>query len=608
VEYVQYQYTSGYFRLLSYLRRLPREESRLTSVGLALVALLLLATAASVAMAPALARIAFEDVTGTMQSVPVVAVVLSVAAFAVAWACLLAGSAAGPGILWMIAGLLWVYSLVVIGLAHGRSWLHLVPLGLPLAVGALTPGSRPWANVGLTLVIASVTIRLSPFPAAWRAMWYLPWLPLAAALLWLQAAAARRAHLSAVRRTVVVAGALLAYLCAVGVLANPRQVVEGFHVSLNNAIGFLELLWFLLGASFIAGAIALGQFAQKAIGLATSARTTPWLLPVAWLIVVIWIVGVPFQPAWAHALGLALVGVFAIALVVRRSTRGLDSEWLAGWFVTSIGTLGALRAYTALDLGEVVTRDAGLISLVAFVYAVVWEVAGRIPDVPSETRHFMRPAPLLLALGIVLIMGAAALFGFAANLKFFQQVVVLAQYRGALILCIPVAVLTLVDSRAIVPADARRRFGEAFVIGAIVGIPVFALRAVLGAEVANWGAVAGAAWLAIWLTRHWPQAATRLGAAGVAGAASFGLTVSVASRAIVILVPPLLTMAAALGGPSQLRHAAETIAGWTSSTGWSPRDQVFNFLVAPLSAVAVAIGTATVRSRSALPAFSGGQP
>lgn len=606
-EYVQYQYSSGYLKLLKHLRGLPREESRLTWSGLAIVAILLAATAAIVATAPRLSGISFEDVTGTGQSVPVAAVVLSLAAFALAWACLLTGSAGGPGVVWVVVGLLFVYSFIVIGLAVGRSWLHLFALGLPLAVGALTPGSRRWANVALALAIASIAIRLSPLPQSVRMVWYLPWLPVAAALVWLQYVVARRARLSAVQRTTVAAGVLLAYLCVIGVRAAPRGVTEAFHVSLNNAIGFLELLWFLLGASFVGGAIALGQFAQKVVEATVSGAALLWLLPVAWVGVVAWLVGVPLEPAWARTAGVALLGAAVVALVARWWMRGMSRQWMAGWFVASIAALGVLRAYVTTDLGDVVTREAGLVSLVAFIYAVVWEVVGRIPDVPLETPHFARPSPLLILLGVVLVMAAAALFGFAANLRFFQQVVVFAQYRGALALWIPVVVLTLIDARRVVPDGARGRFTAAFMVGAAVGVPVFVVRALMGPEAGNWLALVAAASLALWLTVRWPQATTPLGAAGVAGAAAFGSAVSVSSRAFVMLVPPLLTMAAALGGPNMLRQAAEAVSGWTTSTGWGPRDQLVNFLVTPLVAIALAAGAATLRSRAAEPALSGGR-
>jgi hypothetical protein len=566
---------------------------------LAVVAFLLIATAATVSLGSRLASTAFDDVTGAAQAVPIVAVALSLLAFTLAWAFLLAGTAGSPGGAWIIVAMLFVYGTIVIGLAIGRSWLHLLPLCLPIALGALTPGNRPWATAVLALAVISIAIRLSPLPPAIRAVWYVPWLPAAALVIGAQHAIARRPWPSAARRVALAAGVVGLYLALISAASPIRAVTEAFHVALNNGIGVLEVLWFLLGASFIGGGIAFGQFAQRIVDVAVPRPTALWLLPAAWAGVAIWLVGVPADPAWARTLGVAILVAASVALPVRWWRRGMTRAWMVGWFVASIAALGVLKAYVTLDLGDVITREAGLISLVAFIYAVVWEVVSRIPDMPLETPRFARLSPLLILLGVVLLMVASALFGFAANLKYFQQVVVFAQYRGALALWLPLLLLVIVDASGILPERARRRLAEAFAWGIVVGIPVFLTRAIAGPDVGNWSALISSMVLAGWLIRRWPEAATPLAAAAVAGAAAFGSAVSVSSQAFVSLVPPLLTMVAALGGPVVLRQAAGAVTGWAASTGWGPRDQVINFAVTPLVVVALAAGSMLWRDRGA---------
>lgn len=151
-EYLRFRYAGKFLGLYGYLRQLPRQESRLTWSALGTIVLLMITPLLAI-FGPRLAPVSFEDAYGQLQSIPVAALVLAFVAFAMSWGYLLAGAAQGPGLLWLVTGLEYVYLVAQIGLILGRSYLHLAVLLLPVVIGALTKDGRLWAKITLVIVL-----------------------------------------------------------------------------------------------------------------------------------------------------------------------------------------------------------------------------------------------------------------------------------------------------------------------------------------------------------------------------------------------------------------------------------------------------------------------
>lgn len=597
---MQSQYTGGYLQLFKHVRGLPRADAQLTWFGLLVVAIAVATTPLLASFAARLTGVPFEDVQGAMQSVPATALVLALAVFTIAFGYLLVGAAQGPGVLWILVALQYIYQIAVIGISGGRTWLHLLPVVLVVAVGALTPNNRRWAQIVIAIALASVAIRLSPLPAAWRSVWYLLWIPAGAAFVALYAALARRPWPSAMARLGLAMVATAIYIVAIARAGTPKALAEGFHIALNNGITLLELLWFLLGVSFVSGAISFGQFVKRSIGHLAPESVRLWVLLAGWAGLIVWLkFPLSANPGPARTLGIAALILAIVALAARWRVRGMTREWLAGWIVASIALLGVVQAYFSIDIADVITREAGVLSLAAFVYAILWEITGRIPDIPLATPRFARPSPLLLYLGVILLVGAAALFGLSANLKYFQELVILSQYRGALALWMVVGLRELLAAWPAFSTDARRRAVDAFLFGALLAVPAFLIRAAAGEEVGNTVAIAALLVSALVLAARWPEVRRPLPAAVVGAAAALGFAASMSSRVVVALLHPLLYMLSALGAPLALKQAADVIFAWENDIPWHATDQWLYYAVLPVLAVLINVAFAWLRVRTA---------
>jgi hypothetical protein len=603
-EYVRFEHAGGVIELRKHLRKLPRPESRIAWTGLVCAAAVVIATPLLAGFAPQFGQLVFEDARGRSQSVPGAAVTLALAAFSIAWGYILSGAALGPGLLWIVTALMYIFLTVHIGFAIGRSYLHVVALMVPVVVGALSPMRRSWSNVLLGLLVASIAVRLAPLPPALRAFWYLVWVPAGGLMLGLDHLLSRRPWTSAARRaglaTVIIAG----YFLAVGMLVpNPGIVAGALSLSLDLAIGFFGLLWFLLGASFVSGAISLGRFAHRVVEIVTPKPLPRWAVPILCILLAVWVTRFPQEgtvfAARPLAAGLLMLLLMALGLRWRRS--GITHEWVAGWLVATIAALAILRAYATLDIGDLLVREAGILSLAAFTYAIVWEVAGRLSKVPLSTPHFLQPSPMLLYLGLVLLISAASLFAIAGNLQYFQEVVVLQQYRGAVSLWIPMGLLVLVRAwpggdPAVGPLAVR-----AFLVGALLAVAVFLTLASGAPGMAAAGAVAAVVVLAVYLVRRWPHAPSLLSGAAIGVAVALGFAVSLSQRVLVDLLPPLLGMPAVLFGIPALRSAAVAIRQWSDAALWQPSDRFLYYAAAPVLALGAAALAVRIRGAGGCP-------
>jgi hypothetical protein len=577
----------------------------MATVGLAAVGLAVAATPLLATYAGHLTGVEFENVRGTISTIPMLAVAIAAGLFAAAWGFLLSGAAQGPGLLWMFAGLQYLYGMITIGLAAGRSFLHVVPVLLLVVIGAVSPGGRPWAKVGLAVAIASTLLRLTPLPPVVRTTWYLYWLPVGAALAFAHLALQKRAPWRPSTRVAVASIVTFTYMAIVAGTVGVRPLTEWFHTTLDNLTSMLQVVWFLLGAAFVAGAIELGGFMRRIVDVATPAPVPTWGLLLAWIGAVLWS-GIPAAPHQTRALTLAVVVGAVVILAARWRVRGMSREWLAGWFVGSLAALFGLKAYLSLDLADIITREAGALSIVAFTYAVVWEVTGRIPSVPIESRHLTRPSPLALYLGTIILIGAVALFGISANLKFFQQIVVLGQYVGALALWMPVGLLTLAGAWKRVPRPALARFAQAFLISMVVSVPVFLWRASGTSSGADVAAVIVAVILASGLVSVWPEAsADRVVACGIGAAVGFGLAAHLETGIPSVFLHGPLVMVAALAGIPQLKSIGDWVLRVASTPPWGLRAEIAYYWVIPWFVAACSGATPLILRRRPL---EGGSP
>lgn len=278
VDYVRFKHIDKFVKFHDHVRSLPDEERLHTWTALALAGAVVIATPVLAALASRFAAVPFQHVTYGAHTVPAPALFLALLAFSIGWAYFLSGAAQGPALLWILSGLLYVYLVFLIGQGMlgvgqpgglGRSYLHAAMFSLPVAVGALTPGNRAWGNIALGIFVARFGVRVLPLPAALLARWYYLWPVAAGVLVGMHLFLARRPWPSSLTRTALASAVTLAYFL-IALVSRPlepaaTQMAEWLSTSLDQATGLLELLWFLLGASFVSGAIALAVFARKAI-------------------------------------------------------------------------------------------------------------------------------------------------------------------------------------------------------------------------------------------------------------------------------------------------------------------------------------------------------
>jgi len=607
-EYLRYRYTDHFVHFWKHLRGLPGEESRVTHAALALAALVVVGTPLLVVFEPRLATFAFEDVEGTRQTLSVAGLALALLAFSVGWGYVLAAGAESPAWLWPLITVQYVYLVVLLGLTIGRSYLHLFAIALPVAVGAVTPGTNAWAQLVVAVALGSVAAHLTPL-ATWLAIrWYVVWPFLAAAFLWLSRALARRPWPSVSARLCLAAGGTALYVAAIAVLARrPGPVTSSLNISLNEAFALLALLWFLLGASFVEGAISLAQFARRGLESVAPERWLDGVIAAGWVALCAWTIGHPLAAtsraaAWWPAAALAALA----AVLLVRWRRGIDRDWLAGWFVASVAAVLALRAYATYDLRGLMTGNLGLLSIAAFLYGITWEIVSEIRHVPLEASGFRRPSPLLFFLGAVLLIEAASVFGLASHLVVFQQEIVLNEYDGVVALCVPIALLAAVRSWRLLSPAAVRRCQHAFGIGALLAVPAFVLRAALPFPATDAAIVAAVAALAMALVLRAPDLGGHLAVAALGCATALGFAVSLAQRVIVDAVVDLLNMLGALSGVHASRDAAVQIRDWSQRAAEQPPGHVLYYLaVAAAVAAALALGAARPR-RDPVPAPADG--
>ncbi len=584
VDYIRFRHIDKFVKFHDHVRSLPDEERLLTWVALALAGVVVIATPVLAGFGSRFAAVPFQDVQDQAQSLPAPALVLAFLAFSLGWGYCLGGAAQGPALLWVLAGLLYEYMILQIGLAAGRSYLHVVPILLSVAVGALTPHGRLWGRLVLIACVARFGISLLPFPLAIRAHWYYVW-PFATALLaGVHLLLARRPWSSSPARTALASATTLGYFLLIAATThNWTALATWLHVSLNSAIGYLDLLWFLLGASFVGGAIALAMFARRAIERIFPPGILPWAILGGWIALAAWAFrSVPkgaHGPYDRYVVGILLTSLLVLVVWWRR--KGITKDWLAGWLVASVAAVLSLRTYLSIDIGSLVSGKTDVRALFAFAYAVTWEVASHIRSIPLSMPALPQPAPVLLYLGMVLIICGASLFGLAANLKYFQEVLILNEYDGALSLGLPLGLLAAAATWPVLPHGVIRKSVAAFVLASVLAVPAFLLRATTGPW--TWPLlIAGLVAFTLILASRWLEIERPFAGAALGCATGLGFAVSLSHRVFIDILWQLMTMLAAFSGIAGSREPAKAVQRWAQDTAWSTIDQVAFLVVAPL--------------------------
>jgi hypothetical protein len=265
----------------------------------------------------------------------------------------------------------------------------------------------------------------------------------------------------------------------------------------------------------------------------------------------------------------------------------MTREWLAGWLVASLAMLVIFNVLSGYDISAQITREAGTLSIIGFIYTLLWDVTGRIPTVPLETGWFGRPAPLVLYLGVILLAATATLFGIAASLEFFQQVVAVHQYTGAVTLWTPLVLLVLARAWPRIPPRAIARFITAFWAGLLASTPIFLARAAR--------LPIGDAWfdglallLIVWLIRRWPEASDPLVAGGVGAAVVFGLAVHLTTGIPTVFLNGVFVTLGALFGVPLFQDIAAAIWKVSSPSTPTPTEVFIYFWFSPLVAGGIA--------------------
>lgn len=618
-EYLRLRYAARYLKFIDHLRTLPRAEARTALAMLALVAVVVLAMPVLVWLGVRAPAVTFEAIDGSRATVPAAGLALTLLAFGAGWAYALVGGALGPGVLWLAVALLYTYFVLFIGLAATPTYLQYVPLLLIVVIGALTPRARWWAQYLVIALVASLIVRTPPFAVAFHAIrWQVAWLPVAGLIALVHHTLARRPWASAAARIALAAVVTCGYLAAVARLAAPGDLATGLNISLNGSFEILSLLWFVLGASFIGGGIALARLAREALEALAPARLLPWVAGAGWLALLAWVVlgPAPVQDFPLTAASVAALLVFAAALAVAARRGRVTRDWLAGWLVAALAAVLVLRAYAThgirniVDAGSAVETRTAALSLAGFMYAITWEVGGEIGHVPLSTPRLARPSPLLLYLAGVVLISAAALFGTSAHLADFQRYIVLNEYEGAVALSVPLALLAAVRTWPVVPAGTVARAAAAFYWGAVLAVPAFVVRAGLSAPGTLWltpwaravvdaAVVAAPAALSLALVARWPDIRTPRAAAAIGCGAGLGFVVGVTQPVLAGVLQDFLQITAALTKNAPLHAAAIGLQRWLNAAASGSRDDRLFAVLAVGLAIAAAGATVSLIRRSA---------
>jgi hypothetical protein len=215
---------------------------------------------------------------------------------------------------------------------------------------------------------------------------------------------------------------------------------------------------------------------------------------------------------------------------------------------------------------------------------------------------------MLLYLGLVLLISAASLFAIAGNLQYFQEVVVLQQYRGAVSLWVPMGLLVLARGWPGLDPAVGGLAVSAFLSGALLAAFAFLILAAGAPGPAAAGAVAAVVVLAVFLVRRSPHATSPLSGAAVGLAVALGFAVSLSQRVVVDLLPPLLGIPAVLFGIPELRSGAVAIREWSDAALWRPSDRFLYYAAAPVLAAAAAALAARHRGARPLSVTEGRLP
>lgn len=598
----------------------------MTLTALALTAAAVVAMPVVAVVGLRLPSVTFEGMNGPGQSVPGVALGLTLLAFAAGWGYVLAGAAQGPGLLWVLVAAECLFFTIQLGFAIRLPYPHLIALLLPVVVGALTPGVRRWGQYLLIVLVSSLIVRTTPLAPLLGVGWQVLWLPVGAVIFGLHHILARRPWPAAGRRLLLSTAGLLVYVAVVAALAAPSDLASTLNLSLNGMIGFLSLMWFLLGASFVEGAIALAELTRTGIEALVPEHAFAWVIVAAAIAAAAW--SVVTAPAAAAAVRLwtaAALAVFAAALLIKRSRGPIPRTWMAGWCVAAVAAVLAVRTYGTHTLRETVFANAGVFSLAGFIYAITWEVAGEIRKVPLATPRLGRPAPLLLYLGAVVLISTASLFGIGARLQeMYQDHILLSEYGGAVFLSIPLALLVAVRTWRLLPPAALGRCVGAFYLGAILAVPGYLLRSAaretpLVARLAPAPPVAGAladgailaalAVVTFLLVRRRPDTGDAIAhprvAAALGCALALGLQVGLAQPVLAGVLQDVLAMVGALTRTMLPRAAAAVLLKWIAHPPWGTHEALLYYGAGPALGIAAALVAARSRRE---PASSAAEP
>lgn len=581
-------------------RKRPSHVGRLLWPGLIMAVLVVLATPAAVFLLgePA-AR--FLDVNNQPRTIPIAALLLAGGAFALGWAYLLNGAGEGPGAIWVSGGLLYTFLVVTVGLfTIGESYLHVIPLALPVVIGGLTQHGNRWGKALLAVLLASILVRLIPEQASVR--WYVLWLPVAAVLLGVQAILWRRPPPPPLVRLGLTTAVLGLYFAAVASdLVRLGRVAENLNLVLTQTIGFLGLIWFLTGPYYVPAALGIAGDGARLLNLILPGRTPIWAQVIGWMLVGGWLTRFP-HGIWATRAGLA-AAIFAgtaVAVAVRARIRGVTREWITGAFIIAIAALIIIQGMTTPGIRNVITRNAGALSLLGFTYALIWAVVIRLPRIPLRTESFPEATLLLLYLGAILLVASATLFGLAADLPSFQQMIALSQYDGTVALGIPVLLLTVASRWSRATAELRRRVMIAFAIGVAMSMPAFLARAASPRpEPVNPLPVTVALVLSVALVAFWPSIRSALGGGAAGVALSYGVAVGLSQRIFVDVLQSLLFAFAAVLGVKPVATIAFQIRALADAAIWRPEDTRLFYAGVPIVAGLLGAVTGVILERRA---------
>jgi hypothetical protein len=498
--------------LFAPVRALPGAARPLGWVAIASVLILSAVLPLLSAYHVGLGTITFEDINSRPASIPAVAVYLSLLGLVIGWAVALVGASLMNPVLVLVAGLVYVFSFVSIGLSGGRSWWLVLPQWvLPLLVATSpTPPYRRWLRFAVLWTLSALaafhTLRMTPLQSVGLTR---SWMIAPLAGLAISACLARVQRRVAPAILFITAALVNCVFVVVAFRAGSIAVAGGLYLSLYQLMGILTLFWFLLGSNYIDACIGLaaatitkashffGDRLQRGL-LVGVCLTELFIVTELW----IWNPQIMQRPAmnkqsmevfstpgheWVVFTILLIVAILAgSGKYTARAARVLGAVWAFSLFLTWAFFVQAIpfqgsESSTALQtVRESVEHGSQILAVALVSIGLVWAGLRNVARLHHRgNRRSTSTGSILFLLGLLALFASVSAFVFESR-TVDALVADAYMYAGLAALWIPMAGWAAVTATHRIGARASGGIFASFALGALLSGLVHLERIALG--------------------------------------------------------------------------------------------------------------------------------